>query len=83
MRSPASKTGSKVNLHVDPVEEVLDRLRESGGRITTSRRILLRCLFEKGPHRTAEELAAESRMLRQTCTSRRSTVISTNLNASA
>ncbi len=34
-------------------------LRESGGRVTTSRRILLRCLFEESPHRTAEELAAE------------------------
>jgi Fur family ferric uptake transcriptional regulator len=59
MRSPASDTGPEANPDVDPVENVLDRLRESGGRITTSRRILLRCLFEKGPHRTAEELAAE------------------------
>jgi Fe2+ or Zn2+ uptake regulation protein len=59
MRSPASDTGSKATPDVDPVEEVLDRLRQSGGRVTTSRRILLGCLFEKGPHRTAEELAAE------------------------
>lgn len=41
------------------VEEVLDRLRETGGRATTSRRILLQCLFAEGPHRTAEELAEE------------------------
>jgi Fur family ferric uptake transcriptional regulator len=41
------------------IDEVLDMLRESGGRVTTSRRILLRCLFEESPHRTAEELAAE------------------------
>lgn len=41
------------------VEEVIDLLREGGGRATTSRRVLLRCLFEDGPHRTAEELAAE------------------------
>ena len=43
----------------DRVEKVLDLLRESGGRATTSRRILLRCLFDEGPHRTAEELAEE------------------------
>jgi Fur family ferric uptake transcriptional regulator len=59
MRSPASDTSPKADPDVDPVEKVLERLRESGGRVTTSRRILLRCLFEKGPHRTAEELAAE------------------------
>ena len=41
------------------VEHVLDLLRESGGRATTSRRVLLTCLFEEGPHRTAEELALE------------------------
>src|SRR5271156_5158875 len=59
MRSPAKNVGNKVTPESDRVEEVLDRLRESGGRATTSRRILLRCLFEKGPHRTAEELAEE------------------------
>jgi Fur family ferric uptake transcriptional regulator len=47
----------------DPVEEVLERLREHGGRVTTSRRILLGCLFEQGPHRTAEELAHEVQRL--------------------
>jgi Fur family ferric uptake transcriptional regulator len=41
------------------VDHVLDLLRESGGRVTTSRRVLLRCLFEESPHRTAEELGAE------------------------
>lgn len=41
------------------IDEVLELLRESGGRITTSRRILLRCLFQENPHRTAEELAEE------------------------
>jgi Fe2+ or Zn2+ uptake regulation protein len=45
--------------NADRVEKVLDLLRESGGRATTSRRVLLRCLFEEGPHRTAEELAEE------------------------
>ena len=43
----------------DSVEGVLRLLRSQGGRITTSRRLLLRCLFEGGAHRTAEELAAE------------------------
>ncbi|MGH3733998.1 MAG: Fur family transcriptional regulator [Acidimicrobiales bacterium] len=59
MRSLASDGVHEVGPEIDPVEEVLDRLRESGGRATTSRRVLLRCLFDKGPHRTAEELAAE------------------------
>jgi Fur family ferric uptake transcriptional regulator len=45
------------------VEEVLDRLRESGGRATTSRRVLLTCLFGGGPHRTAEELALEVQLV--------------------
>jgi Fur family transcriptional regulator, ferric uptake regulator len=43
----------------DPVEEVLDLLRAHGGRVTTSRRLLLGCLFRGRRHRTAEELAAE------------------------
>jgi Fe2+ or Zn2+ uptake regulation protein len=59
MRSPAKNAGNEATPEIDRVEEVLDLLRESGGRATTSRRILLRCLFEKGPHRTAEELAEE------------------------
>ncbi|MCU1490219.1 MAG: ferric uptake regulator, Fur family [Acidimicrobiaceae bacterium] len=41
----------------DPVEEVLSLLRARGGRVTSSRRLLLRCLFGDGAHRTAEELA--------------------------
>jgi Fur family ferric uptake transcriptional regulator len=59
MRSPAKNVGNRATTETDQVEEVLDLLRVSGGRATTSRRILLRCLFEKGPHRTAEELAEE------------------------
>jgi len=38
---------------------VLDLLRSSGGRITTSRRLLLQQLFKDRSHRTAEDLAAE------------------------
>jgi Fe2+ or Zn2+ uptake regulation protein len=40
------------------VEEVLRLLRADGGRITTSRRLLVRTLVERGEHATAEELAA-------------------------
>lgn len=59
MPSPTKNVGPEARPDVDRVEEVLDLLRESGGRATTSRRILLQCLFQKGPHRTAEELAEE------------------------
>ena len=48
----ASPTGE------DSVERVLDLLRAHGGRVTTSRRLLLGCLFEGRAHWTAEELAA-------------------------
>ncbi len=41
------------------VDEVLARVREAGGRATTSRRILLERLFAEGSHKTAEELAHE------------------------
>ena len=44
---------------VTSVEEALDLLREQGGRLTSSRRILLRALFGAQGHRTAEELGAE------------------------
>lgn len=54
----ASQTGD-VTAKSDPVEGVLELLREKGGRVTTSRRVLLSCLFESGPHHTAEELAEE------------------------
>jgi Fe2+ or Zn2+ uptake regulation protein len=41
------------------VEEVLALVRRQGGRVTSSRRLLLRALFDARDHRTAEELAAE------------------------
>jgi Fur family transcriptional regulator, ferric uptake regulator len=58
MRSRVRKSSSATDIDAR-VEEVLDRLRESGGRATTSRRVLLRTLFDESSHRTAEELAAE------------------------
>ena len=46
------------HLHeVHTVEDVLALVREHGGRVTSSRRLLLEALFEGPGHRTAEELA--------------------------
>ncbi|MDA8186007.1 MAG: transcriptional repressor [Actinomycetota bacterium] len=39
------------------VEEVLELLRSSGGRVTTARRQLLAALFDAPAHATAEDLA--------------------------
>jgi Fur family transcriptional regulator, ferric uptake regulator len=39
------------------VEEVLTLVRRHGGRVTTSRRLLLEALFDAPGHRNAEELA--------------------------
>jgi Fe2+ or Zn2+ uptake regulation protein len=41
------------------IEGALELLRRNGGRITPSRRFLLRLLFGSEGHHTAEELAAE------------------------
>jgi Fur family ferric uptake transcriptional regulator len=41
------------------LEGALDLVREHGGRITPSRRLLLEALFKSQAHRSAEELAAE------------------------
>lgn len=57
--SHKSAPGSGAGTSAQRVEEVIDLLREGGGRATTSRRVLLQCLFADGPHRTAEELAEE------------------------
>jgi Fur family ferric uptake transcriptional regulator len=56
---PMGATHQGVNTVAVSVEDVLGLLRAHGGRITTSRRLLLRCLFEGQSHRTAEDLAAE------------------------
>jgi Fe2+ or Zn2+ uptake regulation protein len=39
------------------VEDVLALVREHGGRVTNSRRLLLEAIFDAPGHRTAEELA--------------------------
>ncbi len=41
------------------VEDVLQRLRARGSRVTTPRRLLVESLVDARGHRTAEELAAE------------------------
>jgi len=41
------------------VEDALDLVRQHGGRVTSSRRLLLRALFASKGHRTAEELGSE------------------------
>ncbi len=42
---------------------VLDLFRTRGGRVTVSRRLLLRCLFDRPGHRTADELVTAVRAL--------------------
>ncbi|HVC68856.1 MAG TPA: Fur family transcriptional regulator [Acidimicrobiales bacterium] len=56
---PPAQTESDLEARSESVEQVLDLLRSHGSRVTTSRRLLLQCLFQDGVHRTAEELAAE------------------------
>ena len=47
------------HLHdVRTVDDVLTLVREHGGRVTNSRRLLAEALFDGPGHRTAEELAA-------------------------
>jgi Fe2+ or Zn2+ uptake regulation protein len=41
------------------LEDALELVRQHGGRVTSSRRILLRVLFRSSGHRSADELAAE------------------------
>jgi Fur family ferric uptake transcriptional regulator len=43
----------------DPAEVVLAEIRRRGGRVTTTRRLVLRALFEHSGHRTASELAED------------------------
>jgi len=42
---------------VETVEDVLALVKEQGGRVTSSRRLLLHALFDEPGHCTAEELA--------------------------
>ncbi len=40
-------------------EDLLDRLRASGARVTAARRAVIQALVDGGPHPTAEDLAAK------------------------
>ena len=53
----APTSGSLAN--VNTVEDVLALVREHGGRVTSSRRLLLGVLFDGPGHRTAEDIADE------------------------
>ena len=48
-----------VSTEANTLEDALELVRQQGGRVTLSRRILLRILFASAAHRTAEDLAAE------------------------
>jgi len=54
-----SPTEPAEHAEASSIEEALDLVRQHGGRVTASRRLLLRALFASEGHRTAEELAAE------------------------
>jgi len=48
----------QVNPGPAAVEQILDRLRLGGGRITTARRLVVETLLEAPHHQTAEEISA-------------------------
>ena len=48
-----------VSTEANTLEDALELVRQQGGRVTSSRLILLRILFASAGHRSAEELAAE------------------------
>jgi Fur family transcriptional regulator, ferric uptake regulator len=55
-RAPTHEAGSGA---ADTLEDAFELVRHHGGRITQSRRILLKVLFASKAHRSAEELAEE------------------------
>jgi Fe2+ or Zn2+ uptake regulation protein len=57
--SRRAPTESATSSDASTIEDALDIVRQHGGRVTSSRRVLLRTLFASTGHRTAEELAAE------------------------
>ena len=63
----------------ETVEEMLSLVRQHGGRVTTSRRLLLQALFDASGHRNAEELAEVVQRRAPMSTFRPSTATSTSL----
>jgi len=55
--SPSPSRSAAGRTTTSTVEDVLDLVRERGGRATSARRLLLGAIFDAGGHRTAEELA--------------------------
>src|SRR5271157_4776183 len=55
-RSPTEPVGPAEAI---TLEDALELVRQHGGRVTSSRRLLLRALFASEGHRTAEELSDE------------------------
>jgi len=55
-RSPTEPAGPAEAI---TLEDALELVRQHGGRVTSSRRLLLRALFASKGHRTAEELSEE------------------------
>jgi Fur family ferric uptake transcriptional regulator len=62
-RATAKRTAKPGPTSAHRVEAALQLLRANGGRLTTSRRLLLSCLFGSNVHRTAEDLLAEVQAL--------------------
>jgi len=58
-RPPAAPDAGGDGTVDQSVAGVIERLRATGGRATTARRLLLQSLFASSAHRTVEELAAE------------------------
>jgi Fur family ferric uptake transcriptional regulator len=52
-------SGEQRSSENEGVEIVLDMLRSEGNRVTTSRRLLIRCLIDAKSHLTAEEIAED------------------------
>jgi Fe2+ or Zn2+ uptake regulation protein len=56
--APARNTGG-AGTTGSAADEILARLRQGGGRITTARRLVVETLLESPHHQTAEELASQ------------------------
>lgn len=57
--SRRAPTQPAASTDAETLDDAIEIVRQHGGRVTSSRRILLRALFGSTGHRTAEELAAE------------------------
>lgn len=58
MASPKEKPCTVPNVSGPTIEDILDRLRDAGGRLTEPRRAVIEALITIGDHPTADDLAA-------------------------